>query len=381
MKKTSLFIIGIGALTAMTACSGADKKVESFATDFARNVQAGNIDSLVTVYPDVELADSLSLTFVADSLKIEKSDKENEFIATFGNGKSAVIVVDADGNMTVAETYGIFAYPEEKMSVAEKSGALRKEMNDKELAGNMIYLDDMTSKLYARSRDDRNKAITMSGPTVTKDITYMMEEGRGYYTLKNNTDTDISGDEYDVTWMYSYCFQGIDDTSYSNEKGKDIPAGGTVRYDFTFTGHGGSALHKINIKAISESDFLKNYKFEGNEFDKYMETADKSLINKKPLGDGPYNISGKLGGKYPIHMTLDKGMKKGTYYYDKSGANNTLNLSVKSFNKRSGKIVIEETNNKGEVTGTFTGQITNDAFTGRMTSFQGRTYDFTLAVN
>lgn len=381
MKKSSFIFAGFSALAVLTSCSGSDKKVADFAQNFAQQAEAGNLDSVALVYPDVEYADELDLTFVADSLKVEKTDSDNEFRAYFGNGKSAVITLDKDGNMTVKETSGIFSYPEDTMKMARKSGAYKPGMSDKELAINMIYLDDMNSKLYEKAAAASRNSITFTGPTITKDAMFSMDEGRGYYTLKNNTDRDISADEYDVTWEYSYIGFGHEGSDLKIEKGKDIPAEGSVQLPFVFSGHGGAALKKINMKTLDRADFEKNYKYSGDEFAEYMKTADKSLANRKPLPNGPFAISGKLGGKYPVHIILDKGMKKGSYYYDKSGPNNTLNLEVKSFNRRTGKIILEETNDKGEVTGTFTGELTEKSFIGKMTAFSGVTYNFDLTVD
>lgn len=381
MKKLFFIATGLCAFAIITSCSGSDNKVENFAQSFAEKVQAGQLDSVAMIYPDVEYADKLELTFVADSMKVEKTDSDKEYKVSYGNGKSAVIALDDNGNMSVKETRGIFSFPESAMELARKSGAYKSGITDKELAVNMIYLDDMNSKLYEQAAAARQKAISFSGPVITKEPMFSMDDGRGYYTLKNNTDQNISGDEYDTTWEWSSIVMGVEDSGKNIKKGKDIPAGGSVKEPFSFSGRSYVGLKKINIKAIDRDEFEKNYKFTGKEFTEYMKTADKSLAERKPLPDGPFAISGKIGGKYPIHMHLDSGMKNGTYYYDKSGANNTLNLAIKSFNRRSGKIIIEETNDKGEVTGTFNGVLTEKSFKGVMKAFSGITYNFDLTVD
>lgn len=73
-------------------------------------------------------------------------------------------------------------------------------------------------------------------------------------------------------------------------------------------------------------------------------------------------------------------MKKGTYYYDKYGPSNTLQLVVKAFNPNTGDLTLEETNDKAEVTGTFIGKLSDTSYTGTMTAYTGKTYNFDLKI-
>ena len=103
----------------MASCTDAKKEVKMFATDFATLVSHNQKDSLLAVWPDVAKADSLALTFNPDSIKVEPTQTEGQFKVNFGNADMIVAVAE-DGKMTVGETNGLFAWPEEKLQFAKK---------------------------------------------------------------------------------------------------------------------------------------------------------------------------------------------------------------------------------------------------------------------
>ncbi len=92
-----------------------------------------------------------------------------------------------------------------------------------------------------------------------------------------------------------------------------------------------------------------------------------------------YRLEGKINGKYPVHMILDMGSLAGAYYYDKSGVDNYLTLKIHSYNEASGQMTIDEFNNKGELTGEFSGTLTDEGFSGNA-KFGKKTMPFDLAI-
>ena len=133
-------------------------------------------------------------------------------------------------------------------------------------------------------------------------------------------------------------------------------------------------INTSGIGAVPEMEkYIPHYVPNGGEYKKYEDEVKPKA--KKDIPDGPYELWGAVGGKYPIHMNLEKGLEKGKYYYDKNGPKATLNLSIKGFDKKSGMIVIEERTDQGRVTGIFMGRVLKDAFKGQMIAFDGRIYD------
>ncbi len=265
-----MFITVPLAAALLCSCSGNKKEVTDFAADFARKVQSGQVDSLKMVYPQIEDADSIAVTFVADSLRVDDTDKEGVYNVSYGNGVAVTVRMDGDGRMTVLDSRGLFAYPKEKEQFAIKTGALNGDLTDAEKAKRMVIVDLMAEDIYSRYSDKRKNAIVNLGLTITKDIMFMMDEGAGHYTLKNTTDRPIKGSEYTVTWEDSYIGSGIEDTRYRTETGKDIPANGTVKFPFAFTGHAGSSISKITMKELSNEEFMAGYTPVGNEYEAYV---------------------------------------------------------------------------------------------------------------
>lgn len=379
--RSFFFAAGSSLLLLNTSCKdGNTKKVEDFANNFARLASDNQLDSIIAMYPAAEYADAISLTYNADSIKVNGAGDDGVYNVYLGNGATLSATVSPEGAVTVKETKGLFVYPEPKLEFARRIGAMRNEMNDEKLAMTMMTVDNLSTELFNEYVASRKNAIKNLGLTVTKQIEFMMDLGEGYYTLKNTTDQPIGGDEYTITWQYDYIGMAGESSTKDIKPGVDIPASGTVRVPVDFTGHSFTDLKAITMSTPSQESFFKNYKPTGNEYSDYVKRYGDQPVSTKKLSYGPYAIAGKLGGKYPIHITLEKGMKKGSYYYDKSGPKNKLDLVVKAFNDRTGELTLEEMSAKGEITGTFIGKLTPETFTGKMSSYTGKTYDFTLNV-
>lgn len=373
----------VGALVSallLTGCQDAHMKaVQDFADDLGRQASKNMIDSVVAKYPAVELADELSLAYYPDSIQVRKAAEEGIYEVRFNSKASMKVKVAEDGSIKVIESRGLFKYPEEKIQFAKNTGAFSGDIPDEELARKMIIVDNMATELFNKYVNSRKDAIKNVGFTMTKEPMFAMDDGEGYYTLQNTTDQPISADEYEITWSDSFAYGNVHESNDEIGKGRNIPANGTVRIPVFFSGRYFQEIRSITMKTPTQASFFRNYKPQGTEYAGYVDEHGEEITGKK-LSDGPYIIAGSLGGRYPVHINLEKGMKKGTYYYDKNGSSNTIALSVKSFNRRTGEIIMEETNEKGEVTGMFTGKLTSTKFEGEMKAFTGKTYKFNLDV-
>lgn len=382
MKKFIAYTaaLALGCLM-LASCSNHNEEVKEFAVDFGNKVAANQLDSVRMLYPGAEMADSMALAFSADSITVDALDKDGEYKVVYGNGKSITVTRAEDGKITVKESTGLFAYPKANMEFAAATGALTPDMTDAKLAEVMANIAGLKAKLYEDYVNQLKNALVVGKLKITKDITFMMEEGRGYYPLVNTTDQPIKAGDYTLNFRTSWIYFGDEGSKNYSEKGKkDIPAKGTIQVPITFTGHASQELISGTVAAPTMETFLANFKPTGKEYAEYAKTA-KPLTPGKKLSDGPYTITGKIGGKYTIHMTLDKGMKTGSYYYDNKGAANKLTLSIKSFDPNSGRIVIEERTNKGDISGTFTGILTDSNFSGEMTvASNGKTYNFDMTA-
>lgn len=383
MKREYLTLMVACILMLMfgNSCDKNQKTAKIFAEKFVDYAVNESMDSINAVYPDAELADKIEIDYYPDSLSVKKTDKDGEYLITYNSNEQLLISLD-DDKINVIESKGIFKYSPEKVKFAEKVGALKKGLNDAAIARRMIQVDNLSTDLFNEYVKNRKNAVKNLGFTVTYEPQYGMDTGTGYYTLKNTTDQPIGGDEYEITYSGWEYYMGMPDERVWTEivQGKDIPAHGTLRLDETFSFHCNRSIKAITMHIPTKESFFKNYKPTGDEYNNYIKVHGDEVVKKGTLGFGPFQFAGKLGGKYPIHINLLKGMKSGSYYYDKNGSKSTLDLHVKSYNENTGELTMEETNNKGEVTGSFIGVLTPETYKGKMTSFQGKTYDFTLDV-
>lgn len=369
----------------ITACSGATKKqVKDFALKVGSNLEAGRLDSVKAAYPAIDDADSIAFTLIPDSIVVTDGDADTLYNVSFGGGVNAVVAVADDGAMSVVSTSGLFAYPASSLDFARRVGALKNPVTDAQLAQIMTNVEDLAAGLYGDYKKQRAGAIRNLGFTSTREMRFNMEGGEGYYTLKNTSDKPIKGSEYTIQVRSSSLYPGMmnPQTKYSSRPGQDLAPGASTRIKVYYNMHFHETVTGVKMKDLSAAEFMAVYTPSGNEYAEYMKShSDAGSATGAKLSDGPYNISGKLGGKYPIHLVINAGMRDGYYYYDKNGSSNKLTLTVKSFSRKSGKIVLEERNAAGDITGSFTGTLTPSTFTGEMTAFTGKSYNFNLKVD
>lgn len=382
MKLTSFAFATAALFLAATACNNAgETKVKAFADNFAKHVSENQRDSVILYYPAAEYADEFAIGYNPDSITVKSTDKENVYLVTLGDGATITVTLSPEGKVKVNESHGLFRFPASKLDFARKTGALRSGINDERLAQTMLIVDNMATELFNDYVAKRKNAVKNLGVTITKDIEFMMEQGRGHYTLKNTSDQPIAAGDYSVTWEDEWYYAENEGSKKRIEQGKqEIPANGTITLPFTFNGHSSSAVTAVTVNTPTQEDFFKNYKPTGQEYSIYVKAHGDEPVKAGHLSNGPYQLAGNLGAKLAIHINLDKGMKQGTYYYDKYGPKNTLDLSVKAFNDHTGELTLEECNDKGEVTGSFVGKLTADTYTGTMTAYTGKSYPFTLKV-
>lgn len=380
MKKL-LNCAGAGLLLGlMASCGGGDKDVSAFAENFAEKAAANQIDSLIQYYPMLEDADSIALSYSPENIKVSKGENGLYEVA-LNDSVSITVSRGEDGTMKVVSSKGLFAYPAQMVAFANGIGATQPEMNDSVKSIAMNNMDAVISFLMDEYISARNKAIVVNNkPTITKDIQFMMDTGEGYYTLSNTTDKPISGAEYSIVTRYLYMGWGMEDHTTITDKGCDIPANGTYKYKYEFSGRSFPESVKVVMKNPTQEQFFANYEAKGDEFSRFVKDHPDAMTRKEKLADGPYSITGKLDGKYPVHITLAEGMKEGSYYYDKMGSKNTLSLHIERFNSHSGALVMFERDKDGNITGTFRGILTPTNFKGTMETHDGKSYPFDLTV-
>lgn len=264
------YIIAITVLLLFACSKNGNDEVRKFAIDFAAKVSQNQKDSLLTVWPDVIKADSLALSYVADSIVIEPVQTEGQFRVNFGNA-DMVMTMDEDGKMIVGETHGLFAYPDDVMEFAKCTGQWVAELPDTALA-TRLGDKDFRSFLVKDFRTKFSKMLSIQGKA--NGVANMGEFGYQSYinwtaTVVNKSDKTIMGQDYTVTFPF------IDPWTFSTfpitVNGKDIAANGTAsvscKNDYRVLD---MKTPYIRIKLSDEALFEKYFQPTGNEYEEYL---------------------------------------------------------------------------------------------------------------
>lgn len=103
--------------------------------------------------------------------------------------------------------------------------------------------------------------ISIGKFTVTREPESSIEEGNGYYTLTNNSDTDVAASDYTVTERWTMMACGAPpETGTEIKPGVAIKAHGTAKYPIMFTGRCDVEVVKINTKPKTRKQFDAQYK-------------------------------------------------------------------------------------------------------------------------
>lgn len=270
MKKLNalwLFVVGL----LIVACSGGGSKltpeeeVRNYGKYFVEKLSANELDSLKASYPEIVNADSI-VPLKTDSIFVEET-APGKFNVTLSKGINLKVDRDEDGEITVTESKGLFAFPADKVEMAKKTGMWDDNLNDAQL--NQRMKDDGFFNWLKEAKTVNTSDIIALGKT----------EGDGYWTrgfryVVNKTDQPIKGSDYQVIKKYSYSiFNGWDvDVNSGTEvlRGKDIPPHGSVKFEFSSSNHGEEEIKSVKLKLSQEEIQERFAPYTGKEYQEYL---------------------------------------------------------------------------------------------------------------
>lgn len=270
MKSMKLKLLTITIVASLLACTDEKAKVKEFAINFGTQVSKNQVDSVHLFYPNAIKCDSFALSFNADSIVVTETDNSNVFTVSFG---SATINVEKaeDGKMTVTSSRGLFAYPDDKMSFARKTGMWEDRLTDAEFE-ERISNEDFPQKLIDSFTKDFLKKIKVKNVRMIKEPEFAVDMGTLGITVENSSDQKVFGSDYVVSIHYGWQHQGEQNFTVDKKKGKDIEAGGSILFTDMIDGH--TYIRNVLVeKTISDEEFFnKYYKASGNEYKKYLDS-------------------------------------------------------------------------------------------------------------
>lgn len=385
MKKE----IYLSVLSAAILCScnivgfgDEDSAVKDFAIDVATKVSKNQKDSVVMLYPDAAKADSLALSFIADSIRVEPADSTGMYVVDLGKGKEFTIEKKGEDSLVVTKSKGLFVFPEDDLDFAKKTGMLVDSISDAENADRMSQKEPFRKYLLANFKAPRSLVLTQGRGSHNGGMTAMDFHGIVRYIVTNKSDKPISGKEY--RFVYRREDRGF--PSRPSMAGRDLAPGASTTYSIDcgmWTIVDGAS---VVYTATKEQQFEKYFEPQGGEFDKYLESiggqpvVDKTAESKAPTivatNDGKIKFAGKLNGKYGVRFELDKNYN-GFMYYTSQGYSKTIKISGSLIGN---KLTLDETT-KGTYTGTYTGTFDGKVYKGTFTrSRDGKNFSFYLSV-
>lgn len=253
-----------------TACDGKkaspEEEVRNYAKYFIQMVNQDAIDSLKITYPDLLKSDSI-VKIVSDSVYVTETTPGN-YDVRLAEVIKLNVSRSEDGRIIVIESTGLFAYPDDKLDLAKKTGLYTDSLNDVQL-GERMKDDDFFKYLTDKSNKATSKILTIG------KVNFMGDGG--YQSVINNTDQPIKGSDYTVVYIEEIRPSFVEaeegyrgSVEYTTAKGKDIPAHGRVNYEIEVGNHWDKTLHKINLKIPKEELARRFAPYTGNEYQEYL---------------------------------------------------------------------------------------------------------------
>ena len=270
MKKNVL----IGALMALLllSCSGNEKAVRDYALQFAKAVSSGDSSSVVKMYPDAALADSLALSFVEDSIKIESNEKGDSILIHYTPEIWVRALKDENDSIKIVSSKGLFAYPADQLALAKSTGQYADNFDDKGNAERMadkFFLNSLADKLTSRLKSGLKATCRVVSTNFTTGVsTYSV-------TIRNDNDFDVPADAYSFVLAEKYFDTDLERdvvSGYKTIDGVEVKAKSTAtcpvpgKYDFEYS----SLSASVKINYSKEQAVSKLLKPTGHEYEEYL---------------------------------------------------------------------------------------------------------------
>lgn len=233
------------------------------------------LDSIRNIYPDAAKADSLSLSFATDSLKITETATPGTYTATFSPSSSITIVKDAGGNMKVSDSHGIFAYPDSVFEAAKATGQWDASLSDAENASRMADKDFMPYLINQVIRHTAKNFKASQDFTVIKYPEFGMDSGLFEVTVNNDTDHPVDASDYNLYIVYHYMHMGVDERNTVKVDGKAIPPHSSATFREDFSGHAFPEKAYVNTTMSDRQLFRKYFTPTGKEYAEYLDAKNK----------------------------------------------------------------------------------------------------------
>lgn len=274
MKRLATIVIiflGIGLVVSCGNKSTQEDDVRNYGNFFVEKLNADELDALEDSYPDIADADSI-VPITSDTILVTEVVL-GQYELTLDEGVTLKVTRSEDGNITVTESRGLFAYPDDKLELAKKTGMWDSSLTDAELNQRM-HDDEFFSFLEAQGSNATDNIITVGRWTITKEWYGNDSPGVATQTVTNNTDQPISGADYEFVMISEDPYtaaSGERPRTWTNN-GKDIPPHGSISENFEIYNQSAPEIKSIKWNLTPQQLQEKFASYTGREYQEYLDS-------------------------------------------------------------------------------------------------------------
>lgn len=257
MKNFAFIVMlfaGIGLLASCGKKTTPEEEIRNYGNYFVEKLNANQIDSLKATYPDIATADSI-VPLKSDTIIVAEIIP-GEYDVTIAEGVKLKVNRTEDGNISVMESRGLFAFPSDKVDIAKKTGMVNDSTSDKQM-GEKIKDDDFFNYLDDGIKKSKSKLLTIKGGTVTNNSQQVID-GKDYKVIKN-------------FYVHSnHLSPGGSSNSYIN--GKTLKPGESMKISLVQALMGWETLTGIKWQIPDNEIIVKYIPFTGKEYEEYQKS-------------------------------------------------------------------------------------------------------------
>lgn len=272
----TLWLLAIGLL--IISCSGEKKitpqeEVRNYGKYFVEKLSANQLDSLKSTYPDIAIADSI-VPLKSDTVIVVETTP-GHYRLTLAEGVDLTANRADDGTISITGSKGLFAFPEEKVDLAKKTGMWDDNLSDAQL--NERMKDEEFFKYIQNQIKKKTSNIIQIGKfSYSSQVEDMFKDSAipapGSQTLTNLSEIPLDGSEYTIVREEYFCAQGVDEKGKTTEKGKAIPSRGSIKIKAEKSNRSGNLVKEIKWKLTPQQLQEKFAPFTGKEYQEYLES-------------------------------------------------------------------------------------------------------------
>ena len=257
--------------------SKGDQKVRQFVEQFAKAVETGDSLAILNNYPDAESADSL---YIPNSEYIVSKNESGNYKVEWNKDIWMEISPQEKEGWKIISSQGLFAWPNDVMEFAKKTGQWKTGLTDKDLFIRMDDNDFAKTIMEDFCNSFKKKVMQKGSLEVLKEASYELDNWTLGIKIANSNDVQLSGNDYKVTmkvWNQNLYNNNLDENeawSSTSIRGKDVAPNGETILTHSFEGHQGVKDNTVKIQwnINNQQLFNKYFVAKGDEYEKYLES-------------------------------------------------------------------------------------------------------------